>query len=121
MVILKKALKDRIYGPDDYLLINPKNGSFYNYNEIGKIFMRARKKAEYNVELNEFGRHSWATQRLSEGWSYDQVAAFLLNTAAVVEKNYTNVNVAVRKSIISLHEKRREKEKKKKRKATSAG
>jgi len=107
--ILKNALKDRIYGPDDYVFINPKNGFFYNYNEIGKILMQGRKKAEYDVELNEFGRHSWATQRLSEGWSYDQVAAFLLNTAAVVEKNYTNVDVAVRKSIINLHERARKK------------
>jgi len=102
VAILSIALADRVYGPDDYVFLN--KGEPYTMNALGKIFLKARKKAGYyKVELNEFGRHSWATQRLSEGWSFSQVAMFLLNSAAVVEKRYANVTRATRQAVIELH------------------
>lgn len=102
VAVLKEALADRVYGPEEYVFLN--KGKYYTMNALGKIFLKARKKAGYyKVGLNEFGRHSWATQRLSEGWSFSQVAMFLLNSATVVEKRYANVTRATRQAVIELH------------------
>ncbi len=100
-VVIAEALKGRVYGPDDYVFLN--KGKPYTHNALSLIFRRTREMAKYEVTLNEFGRHSWATQRLEEGWSFSQVSMFLLNSAEMVEKKYSNITPAVRKAIINLH------------------
>lgn len=106
--LLRSVIGDRISG---YVFINPNCGKPYTHNMLRRIFEDARKTAGYTISPNEFGRHSWATQRLAEGWTYDQVAMYLLNTATVVEKRYANVNVAVRRAVIKLHQTNKRKNK----------
>lgn len=111
LTFLKEIVDDRISG---HVFINPNCLKPYTHNALRHIFDDARTAAGYDITLNEFGRHSWATQRLSEGWTYDQVAMFLLNTAAVVEERYANVNVAVRRAVVELHQTKKKKKKGKK-------
>ena len=106
--IILEALAGRVYGPEDYVFINPRTGGSYTMHALGKIFSRAREKARFqSITLNEFGRHSWATQRLNEGWSFEQVALFLLNSAEVVRKRYARVTKAARVAVINIHKNRR--------------
>lgn len=102
--IVGQALAGRMYGPDDYVFSNPHSGEHYTHRALNNLYDRARKKVGFgHVELNEFGRHSWATQRITEGWSYDQVAMFLLNSPQVVAQRYANVTIATRMAVIDLH------------------
>jgi len=112
--IIRQALAGRVYGPEDYVFINPRSDGPYTMQALGKIFIRARKKAGFQaITLNEFGRHSWATQRLNEGWTFEQVALFLLNSADMVRKRYAKVTKAARVAVINMHKNmRRRKEKK---------
>jgi len=114
VAIVRESLAGRVYGPEDYVFINPKSGGPYTMNALGNLFSRARKIAGFqNITLNEFGRHSWATQRLSEGWSFEQVALFLLNTAEIVKDRYARVTKAARIAVINMHKNtRRRKENK---------
>lgn len=109
--IIHRALEGRVYGPDGWVFVNPRTGEHLTSGALKETFRRARLKAGYAVSLNEFGRHSWATQRLAEGWTFDHVAMFLLNSAVVVERRYANVTTAVRRSIIDMHAARAGKEK----------
>lgn len=102
--ILKDALKDRVYGPDDWVFLNPDSGKHYTQSTADKIFTDARKKTGYKITLNEFGRHSFAVQHLAAGASYTQVAVLLNNTAEVVEKNYSRWNTAQRAKILKMRE-----------------
>lgn len=105
--LFSQAISNRTCGPDDYLIINPNTGKPYKAVTLNSIFRKARKKAEFpSVTLNEFGRHSWATQRLNEGWSFDQVALFLLNSPDVVRRRYVNVTKATRSAVIEIHKNR---------------
>ncbi len=99
---LQSALSGRVYGPEDWVFINPLTGGHYTHRAVGNIFARAKKATGYKVTLNEFGRHSRATQRLDAGWTYEEVSRFLLNTAAQVEKAYANTTKATRTAIIHL-------------------
>ncbi|MGK7345055.1 MAG: tyrosine-type recombinase/integrase [Candidatus Nitrospinota bacterium M3_3B_026] len=111
--IIKRALKGRVYGPDCFVFADRRTGDAFTHSQVEGPFKTARRKAGYTISLNEFGRHSWATQRLSEGWTFDHVATFLLNTASVVENRYANVTTAVRRSIIDLHSARGRRRKRK--------
>ncbi len=104
VAIYKEATKDRICRPMDYVFLNSQ-GRHFLHTSLSTVFDKARKKAGYNIALNEFGRHSWATQRIEAGWSFDQVAQFLLNTGVMVEQKYANVTKATRAAILKLHEK----------------
>ncbi len=100
--IMREALNGRVYGPNDYVFINPETGGPYTHNSIGKAFDKAKRRAGLDITMNEFGRHSWATQKLSEGWSYTDIAMFLLDTVVTVERNYANVTKATRKAVLEL-------------------
>lgn len=101
--LLRKAIAGRT-ALDDYVFLNPTTKRGYKAVTLNTIFRRARKAAGFlTITTNEFGRHSWATQRLNEGWSFDQVAIFLLNSPEVVRKRYANVTRATRTAILQLH------------------
>lgn len=100
--ILADALKDRIYGPDDWVFINPNSGKAYTLRSLDAIFRKAQKLTGYKITLNEFGRHSFAVQHLAEGATYTQVAVLLNNTAEVVETNYSRWNTAQKAKILSI-------------------
>lgn len=46
-----------------WVFVNPETGNPYSRN-INKIFNRAAQKADINISLNNFGRHSFAMQTL---------------------------------------------------------
>lgn len=104
--IANKAMAGRVCGPDDYLFINPRCNNHYTHRSIGGIFERLKKRAGYEVTLNEFGRHSFAVQLLQSGATYTQVAAMLGNSAQVVEANYSTWDVAMKAEIINLKDRR---------------
>ena len=98
------SFKDGIYGPDDFVFSNPRTGGQYTMNSLLKVFYRIRKKAGFpSITLKGFGRQSFATQRLNEGWSYAEVGLFLLNTAQVVKDRYAVVTKAARVAVINFH------------------
>jgi integrase len=118
VAVLKEALADREVGPDDYVFINPNKGKEFSHDDLTKILIRAiqrlteKRRAEgiaidYHVTLNEFARHSWATQRIDDGWSFEQVSAFLLNSPQVVASNYANITKGTRQKILDLHRARK--------------
>ena len=108
--IIRESLAGRVYGPDSRVFINPEHGAAerpYTHRALANVYDRARRRAKYSVDLNEYGRHSWATQKINEGWSFDQVAVFLMDRVSTVEANYVNITAATRQAVIDLHSQRR--------------
>ncbi len=101
--ILNVALKDRIYGPDDFVFLNRERP--YTDNSIRRIFERARKKAGYRVTLNEFGRHSMGLQLRQAGATYSDIADILGNTVEIAKKNYSHCEAVSKAKILELREK----------------
>ena len=106
--LLREALEGRIYGPDSFVFVNPNQGLVkpYTHGALAHIFESASKRAGYALEINEFGRHSWATQKINEGWSFKDVAIFLLDRAETIESCYANVTSATRLSTLRINAKR---------------
>jgi integrase len=102
VAVVREALEGRVYGPQDYVFINPSTGRAYTHKSLGCAFEKARKRVGIDITMNEFGRHSWATQKLAEGWSFSEVAIFLLDAVATVENNYANVTKATRRAVLTL-------------------
>ncbi len=103
--IFRKAIGGRS-GLDDFVFINTITGRGYKAVTLNSIFRNAREKAGFlTITANEFGRHSFATRKIEEGWSFDHVSVFLLNSPEVVRKRYANVTRATRSAILRLHSK----------------
>ena len=93
--IFRKAIGGRA-GLDDFVFINSNTGRGYKAVTLNSIFRDAREKAGFlTITANEFGRHSFATRKIEEGWSFDHVSVFLLNSPEVVRKRYANVTRAL--------------------------
>lgn len=104
--VFREALKDRIFRKNDYVFINPESGKPWTHRALDSMYRRVAKKAGYpKVTLEMFGRHSWVTQRLDEGWTYTDISKWTLNTEAVLQKYYANVTKATRAAVIALREK----------------
>ena len=57
--------------------------------------------------LEVFGRHSWVTQRLDEGWTYTDISHYTLNDAATLQRLYSNVTKATRRSVSRIADARK--------------
>ena len=101
--IFTSALKNRIVGPDDFVFINPELGKPWTHNQLDGVFRRASKKAGYiRVTLEMFGRHSWVTKKMNEGWNFTEISSWSLNSVAVLQSRYANVTKATRQKVIEL-------------------
>ena len=107
--ILKQALKDRVYGPDDFVFLN-RIGRHYTDSRLRKIYNKARKQSGYlSISLNVFGRHSKGLQLKFAGASDEEIADILGNTPEIVRQTYTHVEAGRKAKILSLLDKRNEK------------
>ena len=101
--IFRDALKGRAYGPSDYVFVNPRTGRPWTHCALDRVYKKAATKAGYpKVTLEMFGRHSWVTKKLNEGWTYTKISTWTLNTVAVLEAFYANVTKATRVAIIEM-------------------
>jgi len=81
------------------------NGKPYTSRKLYRIWERANKKAheEYGIPvLNVYNamRHSWACQRLNQGFSLDQVSAVLGHTSTRMTSRYAQYAVDKLSSVI---------------------
>jgi len=84
---LYKLLKNQDQGLG-YVFINSQTGNPYTKN-IGTVWRKAAKKIEVNIPLKNCTRHSWGSQRLNEGFSYEEIAAVLGHDIKMTQDVYT--------------------------------
>lgn len=100
---IQKALAGRVYGPDDFVFSPDGSGRHYNSYRLTAVYNAAAEAAGYgHVALNEFGRHSMASQIINGGGSVQDAADQLNNTSGVVRATYGKISAAKRGRVIRL-------------------
>jgi hypothetical protein len=102
-----EAIRTREGNLDDFVFVHPQTGKAYQHQTLDKFFREARDALGYpEATLEVFGRHSWVTQRLDEGWTYTDISHYTLNDASTLQKFYANVTKATRRSISKISKQR---------------
>jgi len=89
---------------EDWLFINPRSGKPYTHNVVRNLWYRARKKAGLSAGINMGTRHSWATQRIAEGFQPHEVAMFQGNSGKIVERRYVDTNPDVKRQVMEFRQ-----------------
>lgn len=96
-----------IYLGQQCIFVNAENGRAWTHRQLDGVYRRAALKAGFSkVTLEMFGRHSWVTNKLNEGWSLTDVAHWALDRVSTIESHYANVTAAVRQSVMDINEQR---------------
>lgn len=96
----RNAKREQLF-PDDFLFLNQK-GAHIGHSVLSRKFAETVDKLNYRITLNQFMRHSWATQKLDDGWTFDQISIFLSNDSSQVKESYTNVTTITKENIIKM-------------------
>ena len=75
-----------------------RSGRAYTSKALNRIWSRAMKKAHQQFKvpmINPYNglRHSWASQRLNEGYSLDEIARVFGHTTTTMSKRYAKYDV----------------------------
>ena len=88
-----QELTDLFKADSDSPFVFSREGKPYTPKSLNRIWKRASKKANKKYKtpvLNPYNslRHSWATQRLNEGFSLDEISHVLGHTTTTMSKRY---------------------------------
>lgn len=101
--VIHRALAGRVYALDDFVFSPKGDGENYGSFKLTEVYKTAAKAAGYeHVTLNEFGRHSIASQIINAGGTVQDAADQLNNTSGVIRATYGKVSADKRGRVIKL-------------------